>query len=35
MRGTPDHAIEQTVFTWITSGDLNIGASFLIDRCRR
>ena len=31
MRGTPDHAIEQTVFTWITSGDLNIGASFRVD----
>ncbi len=31
MRGTPDRAIEQTVFTWITSGDLNIGASFRVD----
>src|SRR5580765_397622 len=31
MRGTPDRAIEQTVFTWITSGDLNIGATFRVD----
>ncbi len=31
MRGAPDRAIEQTVFTWITSGDLNIGASFRVD----
>ena len=31
MRGTPDRAIEQTVFTWITSGDLNVGASFRVD----
>jgi NADH-quinone oxidoreductase subunit L len=31
MRGTPDHAVEQTVYTWIASGDLSIGASFRVD----
>jgi NADH-quinone oxidoreductase subunit L len=31
MRGTPNHAVEQTVYTWIASGDLTIGASFRVD----
>ena len=31
MVGTPGHAIEQTVYTWIASGDLHIGASFYVD----
>ena len=31
MVGTPEHAIEQTVYTWIASGDLHIGASFYVD----
>ena len=31
MLGAPGRAIEQTVFTWIASGDLNIGASFRVD----
>ncbi len=31
MLGTPGRAIEQTVYTWIASGDLHIGASFYVD----
>ncbi len=31
MLSTPDRAIEQTVYTWITSGTLNIGATFRVD----
>src|SRR5580765_8247903 len=31
MRGTPDRAIEQTVFTWIASGDLQIPLTFRLD----
>ncbi|MBK5295693.1 MAG: NADH-quinone oxidoreductase subunit L [Vicinamibacteria bacterium] len=31
MFGTPGRAIEQTVYTWIASGDLHIGASFYVD----
>ncbi len=31
MVGTPERAIEQTVYTWIASGDLHIGASFYVD----
>ncbi len=31
MLGTPEHAIEQTVYTWIASGDLHVGASFYVD----
>jgi len=31
MIGTPEHAIEQTTYTWIASGDLQIGASFYVD----
>ncbi len=31
MLSSPDRAIEQTVYTWITSGTLNIGATFRVD----
>jgi NADH-quinone oxidoreductase subunit L len=31
MVGTPERAIEQTVYTWIASGDLTVGASFYLD----
>jgi NADH-quinone oxidoreductase subunit L len=31
MAGTEDKAIEQTVYTWIASGGLHIGASFYVD----
>jgi NADH-quinone oxidoreductase subunit L len=31
MLGTPERALEQTVYTWIASGDLSIGASFYLD----
>ena len=31
MLGTPEHAVEQTVYTWIASGDLLVGASFYVD----
>jgi NADH-quinone oxidoreductase subunit L len=31
MLGTPGRALEQTVYTWIASGDLSIGASFYLD----
>jgi NADH-quinone oxidoreductase subunit L len=31
MLGTPERALGQTVYTWIASGDLHIGASFYLD----
>jgi NADH-quinone oxidoreductase subunit L len=31
MLGSPDRAAEQTLYTWIASGDLTIGASFRVD----
>jgi len=31
MLDTPGRALEQTVYTWIASGDLSIGASFYLD----
>ena len=31
MLATPGRAIEQTVYTWIASGDLTVGASFYVD----
>jgi NADH-quinone oxidoreductase subunit L len=31
MLDTPGRAIEQTVYTWIASGNLHIGASFYVD----
>ncbi len=31
MLATPGRAIEQTIYTWIASGDLHIGASFYVD----
>jgi NADH-quinone oxidoreductase subunit L len=31
MLDTPERALEQTVYTWIASGDLSIGASFYLD----
>jgi NADH-quinone oxidoreductase subunit L len=31
MLGTPERALEQTLYTWIASGDLTIGASFYLD----
>jgi NADH-quinone oxidoreductase subunit L len=31
MLGRPERVIEQTVYTWIASGDLTIGASFYLD----
>ena len=31
MLGSPERAVEQTVYTWIASGTLHIGASFYVD----
>ena len=31
MRGSPDGAIEQTFYTWIASGDLDVPVSFRVD----
>jgi NADH-quinone oxidoreductase subunit L len=31
MIGTPGKAIEQTLYTWIASGDLTVGVSFYVD----
>jgi NADH-quinone oxidoreductase subunit L len=31
MLASPDRAIEQTVYSWIVSGNLNIGATFRVD----
>src|SRR4051794_41485179 len=31
MLGTPGHLVQQTVYTWIASGTLNVGASFYVD----
>ncbi len=31
MLGTPEHAMEETLYTWIASGDLHVGASFYVD----
>ena len=31
MLGTPERALEQTLYTWIASGDLSVGASFYLD----
>ncbi len=31
MLGTPGRALEQTVYTWIASGDLTVAASFYVD----
>ena len=31
MLGTPERALQETVYTWITSGDLTVEASFYVD----